>query len=70
MINFPFVSGRSAAEDALSLLANFGDFAGQEAAQRADAARDIGNHINFCHWRQIERLVVMLGTPQILGTVH
>ena len=31
------------------------------------AAGDIGNHIHFCHWRQIERLIVVLGAPCALG---
>lgn len=48
----------------------FGDNAGYEAAARADRSRDLGNHIRFCHWRQIERLIVLLTHDGALGTIH
>lgn len=48
----------------------FGDNAGYEAAARADRSRDLGNHIQFCHWRQIERLIVLLTHEGALGTIH
>lgn len=51
-------------------MAAFGDNAGYEAAARADRSRDQGNHIHFCHWRQIERLIVLLTHDGPLGTIH
>ena len=56
--------------DAAELIRAFGEDAGSEAAARADRSRDLGNHIHFCRWRQIERLVVLMSIPRAIGTVH
>ena len=66
----PYLSDRKSYEDAAELMATFGDNAGYEAAARADRSRDLGNHIHFCHWRQIERLIVLLTHGASLGTIH
>jgi hypothetical protein len=52
------------------LIDSFGITAGIEAADRAEASRNIGNHLQFCRWRQIERLIIMLSVETTLGTVH
>ncbi|RDE05253.1 hypothetical protein [Sphingomonas aracearum] len=65
-----FVASRAALDDASTLIAQFGEDAGFEAAARADRSRDLGNAIRFCHWRQIERLIVLLETDAAVGTVH
>ena len=49
---------------------DLGETAGIEASDRAEAARARGNHIHFCHWRQIERLLVILSIDQSIGTIH
>ena len=64
-----YVEHKDVAE-AEALIANFGRAAGIEAADRAEASRHIGNHLQFCRWRQIERLVIMLSVETTLGTVH
>jgi hypothetical protein len=69
-VQLPYLSNRKSYDDAADLIARFGDNAGYEAAMRADKSRDVGNHIHFCHWRQIERLIVVLSYDQPLGTVH
>ena len=56
--------------EAETLIDRFGQAAGLEAADRAKASRNIGNHLNFCRWRQIERLIIMLSVETTLGTVH
>ncbi|NJM50449.1 MAG: hypothetical protein HC843_05805 [Sphingomonadales bacterium] len=56
--------------EAQALIADYGLHAGLEAAERAEASRNIGNHIQFCRWRQIERLIIMLSAQTTLGTVH
>jgi hypothetical protein len=56
--------------EAEKLMAAYGKAAGLEAAERAEASRNIGNHISFCRWRQIERLVILLGLESSLGTIH
>jgi hypothetical protein len=49
---------------------NHGPDAGFEAALRAERARDKGNVSRFCHWRQIERVIVTLSDEQPRGLVH
>lgn len=53
-----------------ALIAEFGKEAGLEAAERAEASRNVGNHIQFCRWRQIERLIILLSIETSLGTIH
>lgn len=67
---FPFVADRGSVTDACALMAQFGEDAGFEAAARADASRNRGNVVNFCRWRQIERMIVVLAHPQVGGTLH
>jgi hypothetical protein len=66
----PFISGRSALADAADLIDRFGDDAGLEAAVRAERSRDAGNVVRFCHWRQIERVIVTLTAEEVRGTIH
>jgi hypothetical protein len=56
--------------EAEALMDKFGTAAGIEAADRANASRNIGNHIHYCRWRQIERLIILLSVQTTLGTVH
>ena len=65
-----FISGRPALADAADLIEQFGDNAGLEAAVRAEESRDAGNVLRFCHWRQIERVIVTLGSDEVRGSVH
>jgi hypothetical protein len=69
-MNMPYLASRKSYDDAAELMMLFGDNAGYEAAARADRSRDVGNHIRFCHWRQIERLIVVLAHDAPLGTIH
>ena len=66
----PFISGRMALAEASELIDRFGDDAGLEAAARAEASRDDGNVLRFCHWRQIERVIATLSSDEVRGTVH
>lgn len=70
MSDMPYIADARAVSDAADLIAAFGAHAVDEAAIRADRSRDIGNHIHFCHWRQIERLIVVMSAPCALGTIH
>lgn len=65
-----FIASRDALADACLLIENHGDDAGFEAALRAERARDRGNVLGFCHWRQIERVIVTLSSAEPVGTVH
>ena len=56
--------------EAETLIDRLGHAAGLEAADRAKASRNIGNHLHYCRWRQIERLIIMLSVETTLGTVH
>ncbi len=66
----PFLADRTSANDAAELIRRFGEEAGSEAAARADHSRDLGNHVHFCRWRQIERLIVLLSVDHAVGTIH
>jgi hypothetical protein len=65
-----FIHGRGALDDAADLIARYGDEAGLEAAVRAEQSRDDGNVVRFCHWRQIERVIVALASDEVIGTIH
>ncbi len=69
-MDHPFIACRVVLEDAANLLRCFGDDARHEAAQKAEASRDQGNVIRFCHWRQTERVIAVLSSDEVLGTVH
>jgi hypothetical protein len=66
----PFISNRMALADAAALLEQFGDLAAAEAASRAAGSRDAGNVARFCHWRQIQRVIVTLSSREAAGTIH
>lgn len=65
-----FISGRPALADASELIERFGDDAGLEAAVRAERSREAGNLVRFCHWRQIERVIVTLSSEEVRGSIH
>jgi hypothetical protein len=65
-----FIASRTALADACRLIDTFGDDAALEAAMLAEGARDRGNVVGFCHWRQIERVIVTLASDEVAGTVH
>ncbi len=69
-IPLPYLASPAAVVDAGALIAEYGDDAGFEAAARADRSRDLGNAIRFAHWRQIERLIVLLASDDVVGSVH
>jgi hypothetical protein len=64
-----YVEPRDVAE-AETLIADFGNEAGLEASERAEVSRNRGNHLQYCRWRQIERLVIMLSLESSIGTIH
>ena len=66
----PYLRDRAEVKDAAELILMFGDDAGFQAAARADKSRELGNHIHFCRWRQIERLIVLMSVGRAVGTVH
>lgn len=52
------------------LMSKYGPEASLEAAERAENSRNLGNHISFARWRQIERLIIMLSGKNAIGTLH
>jgi hypothetical protein len=70
MSYMPYLASATEVEQATALIAQFGDDAGFQAAARADESRDLGNHVHFCRWRQIERLIVLLSVGRAVGTIH
>lgn len=69
-MTLPYLSDRGSLQDATSLIAEYGEHAGYEAAARANKYRDLGNYVNFCRWRQIERMIILLSIDEWCGTVH
>lgn len=65
-----YIASRAALADAVQLIDVFGDDAALEAAVRAEGARDRGNVLRFCHWRQIERVIVALAAGADSSTIH
>jgi len=68
--SFPFVADAGDVRSATDLLAHYGVAATREAATRADRARDLGNHVHFCRWRQVGRLIGWLEGDPVGGTLH
>jgi hypothetical protein len=66
----PFIHGRTALADASDLIDRFGGAARFEAAARAEQSRDDGNVVRFCHWRQIERVIAVLSSNEVNGSIH
>ena len=69
-MQIPFIAGRRALDDAHRLMVAHGDDAGFEAAILAERSRDDGNVVRFCHWRQIERVIAVLASDEVQGTIH
>ena len=67
---FPYLADRRSVTDAEELIARFGAAAEHEAAARAGRSRDLGNHVHFCRWRQIERLIPRLSDGAPVGAIH
>ena len=70
MIAMPYVRNRACAETATQLMSNYGDMASKEAGMRADQSRNAGNIVQFCRWRQIERLISMMDSGLAQATIH
>ena len=71
MQHYVHLPDASAAAEAAELIAQFGDHAAFEAAARANHSRGLGNVVHFCRWRQIERLINLLGAEDTSGaTIH
>lgn len=66
----PYLADRSQVAAATDLIVRYGVHAADEAANRADRSRDLGNVAHFCRWRQVERLIDVLTTGRATGTVH
>ena len=68
--SMPLFLDREAATSAQLLMAEHGADAGEAAAKRARESRNLGNHIAFCRWRQVERLLAVLVSDEPMGTRH
>ena len=66
----PYIADRAELALATDLIEQLGLDAAREARIRANRSRDLGNHLHFCRWRQVERLARLLNDPMPLGTVH
>ena len=66
----PYLAGTRPHADAADLLATFGAHAGDEAQARAERSRQLGNHLHFCRWREVARLIEALGAGRGAATLH
>jgi hypothetical protein len=64
------LAGRADFAEAADLISRFGDYAASEAQLRASRSRDVGNLVNFCRWREVERLIGTLSAAAAAGTTH
>ena len=64
------VADRDIYDGATDLIACFGSAADIEAAARARVCREQGNVQYFARWRQIERLIPVLISDEVIGTLH
>lgn len=65
-----FIADTRPHDDAAHLIHLFGRHAGDEATARAERSRSLGNHIHFCRWRQVGRLLAAMSADRATGTVH
>ncbi len=65
-----YIASRGALDDAIALVDEFGVDAPLAAAKRAEHSRDLGNVQSFCHWRQLERVVALLSSDDVIGEIH
>ena len=56
--------------EAAQLIERFGEYAGSEAALRADRSRDLGNFVHFCRWREVGRMIDLIRDEAVTGPVH
>ncbi|MGF1549307.1 MAG: hypothetical protein ACFBQW_02055 [Sphingomonadaceae bacterium] len=70
MSSASFIASRTAYDEASELLARYGAGAASEAALRAENSREIGNLMQFCHWRQTERAIAIMIGLDAPGEVH
>ena len=66
----PYLADTRPHADAADLLARFGVEARDAARARAAESRRLGNHIHFCRWREVERLIAALGEGSGGATLH
>lgn len=66
----PYLTDAGEVALASNLMRDHGDSAADEAAAMANRSRDLGNLVHFCRWRQVERLIHLLGDDRVAGTVH
>ena len=69
-VSAPFVAGRPMVEAALSLARDHGDDAVMAAQLRAAHSRAQDNAAHYCHWREVERLVTWMASPDDCATRH
>lgn len=66
----PYLAATRPDADAAELIARFGGLAAAEARTRAAHSRRVGNHLHFCRWREVGRLIAALGAARGGATLH
>lgn len=68
--SLPYLAHTTMVIDAIDLIDRHGEGALVIAATRAVEARNMGNALRFCHWRQTERLIALLRSGRVYGAIH
>ncbi|WOE76064.1 hypothetical protein [Alterisphingorhabdus coralli] len=63
-------TSRSACDEAMNMIDLLGDAAAEQAERNANNARNKGNHIHFCHWRDVRRMVAQLQCGCVSGAIN
>ena len=66
----PYLAATRPHHDAAELLTLFGAAAADEAAARAERSRSLGNHLHFCRWREVGRMIATLQRGRVAETLH
>ena len=66
----PFLSGAVSISQAFALRAEFGEDAAHAAALRSAHSRGRDNPYSYCQWREVERLMDWLDTPDATALRH
>lgn len=70
--NTPFAisTSRKACDEAFNMIDLLGNKAAGQAEHNAHMARDRGNHIYFCFWRDVGRIIASLESENAYGALN
>ncbi|MEM1133261.1 MAG: hypothetical protein AAGH53_10010 [Pseudomonadota bacterium] len=61
---------RRACDEALNMINLLDNAAVDQAVHNANSARDKGNHIHFCYWRDVVRMIALVQSEAVSGSLN